>query len=157
MELEKLSLSEKKSHNIHMGSQNVECQALKVHGKDMKHSDQEKYLGDIVHKSGKSKQNIEARKAKGYGLVANILAIVNEVPLGHWKTDAGLQFCQSMLINGISFNSETWHSATEDDLNVLKRSDGSLLRGILKSHSKNTYRGFILGNRHITHQVYCSL
>ena len=61
---------------------------------------------------------------------------MKEVPLGHWKTDAGLQFCQSMLINGISFNSETWHSATEDDLNVLKRGDESLLRGILKSHSK---------------------
>ena len=52
-----------------------------------------------------------------------------------------------MLINGISFNSEAWHNATEDDLNVLEKVDESLLRGI-KSHSKNTNRGFTLRNRH---------
>ena len=44
---------------------------------EMKKSNQEKHLRDIVHESGKTKPNIEARKAKGYGLEANILAIVN--------------------------------------------------------------------------------
>ena len=43
----------------------------------MKKSNLEKHLRDIVHESGKTKPNIEARKAKGYGLEANILAIVN--------------------------------------------------------------------------------
>ena len=108
-----------------MGSQNVACQELKVHGNEMRQSNQEKYLRDIVHESGKAKPNIKARKAKGYGLVANILVIVKGVPLGHWETDAGLQLCQSMLINGILLNSEAWHSATKDDLNVLEKVDES--------------------------------
>ena len=84
----------------------------------------------------KIKHNIEARKNKGYGIVANILAIINEVPLAHWKIDAGLQLRQAMLINGTLFNSEAWHNITEDDLNILEKVDEALLRGILKSHSK---------------------
>ena len=75
-------------------------------------------------------------KNKGYGIVANILAIINEVPLAHWKIDAGLQLRQGMVINGTLFNSEVWHNITEDDLNILEKVDEALLRGILKSHSK---------------------
>ena len=94
-ELEKLTLSEKKkSHIIHMGNQNQNCPALKVHGNLMKHSGQETYLGDIINQNNKIKVNIESRKAKGYGKVA----IINEVPLGHWRVDAGLQLQQAMLI-----------------------------------------------------------
>ena len=110
IELEKMSLSKKKSHNVHIGKQNGSCPALKVHGSDMEQSDKETYLGDVVHKSGKSKPNLEARKAKGLGIMNNILAIVNEVPLGHWKVDAGLALRQAMFLNGILFNSEAWHN-----------------------------------------------
>ena len=136
MDLEKLSLSEKKSHNVHMGNQNQNCPSLKVQGKQMKKSSQEKYLGDFIHKSGKTKHNIEARKAKGYGIVANILAIINEVPLGHWKIDAGLRLRQALFIYGILFNSEAWHDVKEEDIKSLEKVDEALLRGILKSHSK---------------------
>ena len=60
----------------------------------------------------------------------------NEVPLAHWKIDAGLQLRQAILINWTLFNSEAWHNITEDDLNILEKVDEALLRGILKSHSK---------------------
>ena len=136
MDLEKLKLSKSKTHNIHMGKQKRNCPVLKVHGDNMQQSNQEKYLGDIIDKSGKNKQNIEKRKAKGYGIVADILAIINEVPLGHWKIDSGLQLRQAMLINGMLFNSEAWHSVTKDDINSLEKVDEALLRGILKAHSK---------------------
>ena len=136
MDLEKLSLSEKKSHNVHMGNPNQHCPGLKVQAKHMKQSSQEKYLGDIINKSGKTKHNIEARKAKGYGIVANILAILNEVPLGHWKIDAGLRLRQALFINGILFNSEAWHDVKEEDINSSEKADEALLRGIVRSHSK---------------------
>ena len=45
----------------------------------MKSSDQEKYLGDVRDKSGKIKYNIEKRKSKGYGIISNIRAIINEI------------------------------------------------------------------------------
>ena len=102
----------------------------------MEQSDQEKYLGDIVHKSGKGRPNIEARKGKGYGILSNILAIVDEVPLGHWRVDAGLNLRQAMLLNGILFNSEAWHNVSQNDLILLEKVDEALLRGLLNAHSK---------------------
>ena len=136
IELEKLPLSKNKSHNVHIGKQNKNCPVLKVHGDIMEQSDQEKYLGDIVHKSGKGRPNIEARKGKGYGILSNILAIVNEVPLGHWRVDAGLTLRQAMLLNGILFNSEAWHNVSQNDLILLEKVDEALLRGLLNAHSK---------------------
>ena len=102
----------------------------------MEQSNQETYLGDVVSKTGKIRPTIEARKAKGYGILTNVLAIINEVPLGHWKIDAGLQLRQAMLLNGVLFNSEAWHNVSQDDLNILEKVDEALLRGILKAHSK---------------------
>ena len=66
----------------------------------MENSAKETYLGDVIDQSAKQKLNIENRKAKGYGAVNNILAIVNELPLSHWKVQAGLHLRQAMLING---------------------------------------------------------
>jgi len=68
--------------------------------------------------------------------------IFNEVPLGHWKVDAGLKLRQAMLLNGILFNSEAWHNIKEDDLNILEKVDEALLRGILNSHSKSLLKPF---------------
>ena len=56
----------------------------------MKNSNQEKYLGDLIDKSGKPKQTIEQREAKGYGIVAEILAMLEEIPLGAYRLEMGL-------------------------------------------------------------------
>ena len=85
MNLGNLQLSRTKCNNIHIGKGNEICHTLKVHGTKMKSSNQELYLGDVIDKSGKAKPNIEKRKLKGYGIIANILAIINELPLAHWK------------------------------------------------------------------------
>ena len=136
IELEKLTLSKKKCHNVHIGKQNKECPALKIHGSKMETSDRETYLGDVLDKTGKARPNIEARKAKGYGIVSEILAITNEIPLGHWKIEAGLKLRQAMLVNGILFNSEAWHGVSTEDLIILEKVDEALLRGLLMAHSK---------------------
>ena len=136
IELEKLTLSRNKSHNVHIGKQSKECPLLKVHENIMEQSSKETYLGDVIDKSGNVKPNIEGRKAKGYGIISNILAIVNEVPLGHWKIEAGLRLRQAMLVNGILFNSEAWHGISQKDIAPLEKVDEALLRGLLKAHSK---------------------
>ena len=64
------------------------------------------------------------------------MAIVNEVPLGHWRVDAGLNLRQAMLLNGILFNSEAWHNVSQNDLILLEKVDEALLRGLLNAHSK---------------------
>ena len=65
IDLEKLTLSKTKCHNIHIGKQMKECPSLKVDGHTMENSDRETYLGDIIDKSAKARPNIEKRKAKG--------------------------------------------------------------------------------------------
>ena len=75
----------------------------------MKISNQEKYLGDFIDKTGSSRPNIELRKSKGFGIIANIMAIINEIPFANWIVQAGLSLSQAMLINGILINSEAYH------------------------------------------------
>ena len=88
IESKKLTLSSSKCHRIHIqknSNQDKECLKLKVHDELMKDSIQEKYLGDIVDQSGKIRNTVEDRRNKGYGIVAEILAIVNDIPLGKYK------------------------------------------------------------------------
>ena len=80
MDLEKLTLSKKKCHNVHVGKNEHKCNNLKVHGNKMSNSNQETYLGDKIDKSGLLKPTIKTRIGKGYGAVSTI---VNEVPLAH--------------------------------------------------------------------------
>ena len=102
----------------------------------MKNSTQEKYLGDQLVNTAKIKETIEDRKSKGYGIVSEILAILNEIPLGIYKLEMGLKLRQAMLVNGILFNSEGWHGVTEEDIRTLEKVDEALLRSMLQCHAK---------------------
>ena len=82
----------------------------------MKNSDKEKYLGDQISKSGKVKETIDERVAKGYGIVAEILALLDEVPLGKYKLEIDLKLRQAVLLNGVLYNSEAWHALNTDDI-----------------------------------------
>ena len=136
MDLEKLTLSKKKCHNVHVGKNEVKCKNLRVHDTKMSNSKQETYLGDKIDKSGLLKPTIQSRIGKGYGAVSTILAIVNEVPLGHWRVEAGLRLREAMLINGTLFNSEAWQGISQKDVEELEKVDEALLRGLLQAHSK---------------------
>ena len=49
-------------------------------------------------------------------MVAEILALLQEIPLGKYKMEIWLQLRQAMLINGILYNSEVWHNINEAEL-----------------------------------------
>ena len=90
IELKKLTLSHKKCNRIHIGKQQ-KCPELKVHNQKMNDSESEKYLGDIVDKSGKIKATISERVAKGYGIISEIQPILKEGPLRKYKLEMGLK------------------------------------------------------------------
>lgn len=139
IESKKLTLSSSKCHRIHIqknSNQDKECLKLKVHDELMKDSIQEKYLGDIVDQSGKIRNTVEDRRNKGYGIVAEILAIVNDIPLGKYKMEIGLMLRQAMLLNGVLFNSEAWHAINESEIRLLEAVDEHLLRSLVGGHSK---------------------
>ena len=139
IESKKLTLSSSKCNRIHISKKKEdlnECTNLKVHNENMNNSKQEKYLGDIVDRSGKIRATIEERKSKGYAIVAEILAILDEIPLGQYKMEIGLKLRQAMLINGVLFNSEAWHDVTNKEIKLLESVDEHLLRSLVKGHAK---------------------
>ena len=99
IESKKLTLSANKCGKVHISKKNennLMCHKLKVHEKEMKDSKQEKYLGEIVHCNGKVKQTLEDRKARAIAIVAEIKAILEDIPLGIYKLDIGLKLRQAM-------------------------------------------------------------
>ena len=74
--------------------------------------------------------------SKGFGIVTEILAILDEIPLGKYRVEIGLKLRQAMFLNGVLYNSEAWHAVTNDDLKPLEKVDESLLRALLQKHPK---------------------
>ena len=85
IESKKLRLSHKKCKQIHCGTKVTECADLKVHDKVMHRSSEERYLGDTICKTGKLSATISKRRAKGYGIVSDILGILRDEPCGQQR------------------------------------------------------------------------
>ena len=109
----------------------------------MGNSQQETYLGDKIDRNGKLKPTIESRISRGYGAISNILAIVNEIPLAHWRVEAGLHLRQAMLLNGTLFNSEAWQGMTISEILQLERVDERPSQGSFKG----SHRSIVFRNR----------
>ena len=95
-----------------------------------------KYLGDSVHESGKVKLNMMERRNKANAAFAEIRAILEDVPLGIYRTEIGLNLRQALFINGVLFNSEVWHGLKISDIDVLNVIDHQILRYICGAHAK---------------------
>ena len=102
----------------------------------MNDSNIEKYIGDLISDDGKHSANIASRKSKGFGIAGDVLAILNEIPFGRHRIEAGIYMRNGMLINGMLTNSETWYGLTMDDIRQLESVDEYLMRKILQAHSK---------------------
>ena len=131
-----LKLSKKQCFRIHIGKNHENCPDVMVHDEKMKDTESTKYLGDIIHTNGTIQATIESRQKKGEGIIAEILSIINEIPLGKHKYEVAMKLREAMLLNGILFNSEAWHGVTHAQIVKLEQIDEALLRGILKAHSK---------------------
>ena len=141
METKKLKLNKKKCHKIHIQVRNKKltkrCPNLKVHGEAMNEAVKVKYLGDQVAEKGSTKATIEERKAKGFGIISEISAITDDIPLGPWRIKSALLLRQAMLINGTMFNSECWQSRNiSKDILELTKPDMALHRNLVNGHSK---------------------
>jgi hypothetical protein len=68
--------------------------------------------------------------------VSEILAIIEEIPLGKYKMEIGLKLRQAMLLNGMLLNSEAWHSLSSNEIKIIESVDEHLLRGLVRGHSK---------------------
>ena len=136
IETKKLKLSHKKCSVIHVRKKCGECPQLKVHGKPMHKAESLMYLGETVHESGKNKYNLLERRAKAYAIFAEIRAILEDIPLGKYRIQIGLQLREAMFVNGVLFNSEVWHGLNSTDITMLSIVDNQILRYIIGAHAK---------------------
>ena len=68
--------------------------------------------------------------------MANITAILTDIPLGRRRVEIGFNLRQALWINGILHNSEVWQDLTEYDKKELNKIDHYILKLIIGSHSK---------------------
>ena len=76
------------------------------------------------------------RRAKAYAIFAEIRAILEDVPLGKYRTEVGLHLRQALFINGVLFNSEIWHGVKSTAIDLLSIVDNQILRYICGAHAK---------------------
>ena len=144
IESKKLNFSKKKCHQMHIGENRITCPEVNVHEDKMIKSKEEKYLGDIITDDGNNNVNIKNRQSKGYGIVAEIASIVNEIPFGNHQFEVAIKLREAMLINGMLTNTEVTHGLTDKIIEDLERVDEFFIRQILKAHSKTPIESLYL-------------
>ena len=77
-------------------------------------------LGDFVSEKGNSKETIEDRKVRGNAVVAQMTALLQDIPLGNRRVQAGIALRSAWFINGCLFNSEVWMKYSPQDLHDLE-------------------------------------
>ena len=124
-----------KCHKIHIGPKSDECPCLRVHESVMKASQEEKYLGDMVSRSG-NEENIKFKRKLGFQAISDNMAVLKELAAGSHYLAVGLVFRDAVLKSKVLLNSEVWHGLTLKQIESLEDVDKIYLRNILKAHSK---------------------
>ena len=134
VEHKKLTLNAGKCHKIHCGAKRSTCPNLKIHKQNMHETDEEKYLGDHINKYGKHGSTIAKRRARGFGIISDIIQIIESIPDGRRRVQIGLHLRQSWFINSMFVNIEVWHNVLKKDIDTLIDLDKYLMKKILNAH-----------------------
>ena len=138
VELKKLELSEKKCARLHIGRTNLcqDCPKISINGSNIRESQKENYLGDYLTKYANPLATIQDRQQKGQGILSNMKAILDDIPLGSKRLEIGITLREAWFINGTLYNSEVWCSYSKNSLKCLSVLDRKILKLALGSHSK---------------------
>ena len=121
IKLKKLLLSETKCSRLHIGQSKCDqCPKISVNESDIKESYEEKYLGDYINSKANASTTLQDRKRKGNGILADIRAILEEIPLGNRRLETGLLLREAWFINGTMYNNEVRGYFTKADMNSLE-------------------------------------
>ena len=156
VKLKKLQLPDGKCARLHIDNFKCEgCPELLENGNPIKESQSEKYLGDYLSTSATATSTLQDRKRKGYDILGEIRAILENVPLGNKRLEIGLTLRESWFLNGTLYNSEVWISYNKNYLNELQVLDRKILCLISNAHSKsqNEMLYFEYGALSISHIV----
>ena len=112
-----------KCQKMHVGKKNVKCPNLKVHGHNVPEVSEITYLGDIISADGKNTKNVKNRINKGMGLLNQIFNIIKTVSFGTRTIEMALLLRNSIFINGILTNAETWYNLNKTEVEDMDKLD----------------------------------
>jgi hypothetical protein len=122
-----------KCHKMHIGKVNKVCPELKVHGTRMVEVSEDTYLGDIISSNGSHSRTIQARVGKGIGIISKIMSKLERITVGEHYFPTAILLRDSLYINGIMTNAETWYGLSSTDIKPLEDLDVLLLRKIFNA------------------------
>ena len=97
----------------------------------IEHSEEEKYLGDIIAKDGRNIKNIQARVNKGKGIIKRILEILEGIPFGKLYYQVAIILRNSLLVSSVLCNSEAWFNITQSEFELIESVDLIFLRNLI--------------------------
>ena len=81
--------------------------------------DFDKYVGDILSSDGTNERKIRERCDRANGTINDIIAILDELPLGKYRIITGIRLREAMFLSRLLFNSESCYNLTEGDIKKL--------------------------------------
>ena len=87
---------------------------------------------------------IESRANTGIGINAQIMSLLNDISLATHFFKIAKLLREAMLINSMLFSANAWYDISESSLKSLESVDESLLRQVLKGHSKTAIEALYL-------------
>ena len=90
------------------------------------------YLGDIISFDGSNTENIKQRISKGNGIIAQIKTILERVSLGAHFFKIAFLLRESLLLNGILYNSETWYGLKKAEIEEMENLDKDFIRSLFE-------------------------
>ena len=97
----------------------------------MKEVEMDDYLGDVVANQGNMKMNIKKRVSKGFGVISQVMTILEKLSLGYHYFKIAMILRNSIFISSLLVNVEVWYPISEKDVEELEKLDRILLKRIL--------------------------
>ena len=101
--------------------------------------DEHKILGTWVDKTGRYKINIIKRQEKIPYMISYTKGIANNRNMGKMATNARLKMMETIIIPSILYNAEVYPSYTREEINLLERAQGKILRELLEVPKSTPY------------------
>ena len=135
----------------------VSCVQLEVQDTDMKQSNTEKYIGDVISADGSNDENIKKRRSQGIGAMAQIFSILSEISLGYHYVEIGLILRESILLSKLLLSCESWYKLHKYQIEKLEEIDNSFFHRLFNSHSKTSKEIYLIESGKIPIRIIISM
>ena len=149
MESKSLNLGTDKCKKLHIASSSDSGQCfneenLKVHNEKLKNVSKLKYLGDFFNQEGNLNDTISDRVNKAIGLRSQIKSLLSNISLGSFYFEISMILHESMYVNSIAFNIETWNYMSEKQIESLEACNIKYFESCLSSNPKTVREAYYI-------------